>query len=64
MIYNMDFKEFCQQYVTLRNYQQKAKKEIFRWWNVADNILYQIPTDTSKIRLFTSIIRDINVWGL
>ena len=37
MIYNMDFKEFCQQYVTLRNYQQKAKKEIFRWWDVANN---------------------------
>ena len=60
----MDFKEFYQQDVILRNYQQQAKKEIFRWWNVADNILYQIPTDTSKIRLFTSIIRDINVWGL
>ena len=64
MVYNMDFKEFYQQDVILRNYQQKAKKEIFRWWNVANNILYQIPTDTSKIRLFTSIIRDINVWGL
>ena len=25
----MDFKEFCQQYVTLRNYQQKVKKKSF-----------------------------------
>ena len=49
---------------TLRNYQQQAKEQIFSKWNVADNILYQMPTGTGKTRLFTSIIRDINLWGL
>lgn len=60
----MDYNEFCQQDVTLRDYQQCAKKEIFSQWNTVDNILYQMPTGTGKTRLFTSIIRDINVWGL
>ena len=27
-------------------------------------LTYQMPTGTGKTRLFTSIIRDINVWGL
>jgi superfamily II DNA or RNA helicase len=49
---------------SLRNYQQQAKGQIFSQWNDADNILYQMPTGTGKTRLFTSIIRDINVWGL
>lgn len=60
----MDYNEFCQHDITLRDYQQKAKEQIFSRWNVADNILYQMPTGTGKTRLFTSIIRDINVWGL
>lgn len=60
----MDYNEFCQLDITLRDYQQKAKESIFRRWNTVDNILYQMPTGTGKTRLFTSIIRDINVWGL
>lgn len=55
---------FCQKDITLRDYQQLAKREIFSKWNLVDNILYQMPTGTGKTRLFTSIIRDINVWGL
>ncbi len=60
----MDYNEFCQQDITLRDYQQQAKEDIFSQWNLVDNILYQMPTGTGKTRLFTSIIRDINVWGL
>ena len=60
----MDYNELCQQDITLRDYQQQAKEEIFSRWNLVDNILYQMPTGTGKTRLFTSIIRDINVWGL
>ena len=60
----MDYNELCQQDITLRDYQQQAKEYIFSRWNIADNILYQMPTGTGKTRLFTSIIRDINVWGL
>lgn len=60
----MDYNEFCQKDITLRDYQQLAKEEIFSKWNRVDNILYQMPTGTGKTRLFTSIIRDINIWGL
>lgn len=49
---------------SLRDYQQQAKEKIFSQWNTVDDILYQMPTGTGKTRLFTSIIRDINVWGL
>ena len=60
----MDYNEFCQKDITLRDYQQLAKEEIFSKWNRVDNILYQMPTGTGKTRLFTSIIRDISIWGL
>lgn len=60
----IDYNEFCQKDITLRDYQQLAKEKIFGKWNSVDNILYQMPTGTGKTRLFTSIIRDINVWGL
>ena len=60
----IDYNEFCQKDITLRDYQQLAKEEIFSKWNCVDNILYQMPTGTGKTRLFTSIIRDISVWGL
>lgn len=60
----MDYNEFCQKDITLRDYQQLAKEDIFGKWNLVDNILYQMPTGTGKTRLFTSIIRDINIWGL
>lgn len=60
----IDYNEFCQKDITLRDYQQLAKEEIFGKWNCVNNILYQMPTGTGKTRLFTSIIRDINVWGL
>ena len=60
----IDYNEFCQKDITLRDYQQLAKVEIFSKWNRIDNILYQMPTGTGKTRLFTSIIRDISIWGL
>lgn len=60
----IDYNEFCQKDITLRDYQQLAKEEIFSKWNSVDNILYQMPTGTGKTRLFTSIIRDISIWGL
>ncbi|MBR5131892.1 MAG: DEAD/DEAH box helicase [Alistipes sp.] len=60
----IDYKEFCQKDITLRDYQQLAKEEIFSKWDRVDNILYQMPTGTGKTRLFTSIIRDISIWGL
>lgn len=60
----IDYNEFCQKDGTLRDYQQIAKEEIFSKWNRVDNILYQMPTGTGKTRLFTSIIRDISIWGL
>lgn len=60
----IDYNEFCQKDITLRDYQQLAKEEIFSRWNCVDNILYQMPTGTGKTRLFTSIIRDISIWGL
>lgn len=58
------YSEICMKDVSLRDYQQEAKEQIFSQWDSADNILYQMPTGTGKTRLFTSIIRDINVWGL
>lgn len=60
----IDYNEFCQKDITLRDYQQLAKEEIFSKWNCVDNILYQMPTGTGKTRLFTSIIRDISILGL
>lgn len=60
----IDYNEFCQNDITLRDYQQLAKEDIFDKWNLFDNILYQMPTGTGKTRLFTSIIRDINIGGL
>lgn len=60
----INYNEFCQKDITLRDYQQFAKEEIFGKWNIVDNILYQMPTGTGKTRLFTSIIRDISIWGL
>ena len=60
----IDYNEFCQKDITLRDYQQLAKEAIFGKWNLVDNILYQMPTGTGKTRLFTSVIRDISIWGL
>lgn len=58
------FSEICQIDHTLRNYQQDAKDRIFGQWDYVNNILYQMPTGTGKTRLFTSIIRDITLYGL
>ncbi len=56
--------EICMKDISLRDYQQHAKEQIFSQWDTVNNIMYQMPTGTGKTRLFTSIIRDINVWGL
>ena len=58
------YSAICMKDVSLRDYQQLAKEQIFSQWDFVDNIMYQMPTGTGKTRLFTSIIRDINVWGL
>lgn len=60
----IDYRNICMKDISLRNYQQEAKEKIFSQWNHVNNVLYQMPTGTGKTRLFTSIIRDINVWGL
>lgn len=49
---------------SLRDYQQEAKVKIFDLWDTVDNVMYQMPTGTGKTRLFTSIIRDINLNSL
>ena len=41
--------------VSLRDYQQQVKEQVFSQWDFVDNILYQMPTGTGKTRLFTSI---------
>ncbi len=58
------YTDICMKDISLRDYQQRAKEQIFVRWDSVDNVLYQMPTGTGKTRLFTSIIRDINVWGL
>lgn len=60
----IDYRDICMKDLSLRDYQQEAKEKIFSQWNYVNNVLYQMPTGTGKTRLFTSIIRDINVWGL
>lgn len=50
--------------LSLRPYQQKAKKEIFEAWDEVDSVLFQMPTGTGKTRLFTSIISDINEYSV
>lgn len=59
----VNYSDFCQKDITLRDYQQDAKERIFEKWNHVNSILYQMPTGTGKTRLFTSIIRDISNWG-
>ena len=61
---NIDYCSICMKDLSLRDYQQKAKEKIFSHWNYVNDIMYQMPTGTGKTRLFTSIIRDVNVWGL
>lgn len=55
------FRDICLYDYTLRDYQQKAKEQIFSQWDYVDSVLYQMPTGTGKTRLFTSIIRDISL---
>ena len=50
--------------VSLRPYQQKAKRDIFESWDEVDNVMFQMPTGTGKTRLFTSIISDINKYSI
>ena len=58
------YTDICMKDISLRDYQQEAKEKIFGTWDHVDNVMYQMPTGTGKTRLFTSIIRDISVWGL
>ena len=47
------YSEICMKDVSLRDYQQQAKEQIFSQWDSVDNIMYQMPTGTGKTRLFT-----------
>lgn len=58
------YSEICATDHTLRPYQQKAKKEIFKSWDKVDSVMFQMPTGTGKTRLFTSIINDINKFSI
>ena len=58
------YSNICKDDSTLRQYQQKAKKEIFESWDEVDNVMFQMPTGTGKTRLFTSIISDINKYSI
>lgn len=46
---------------SLRPYQKDAKKNIYCAWSEVNDVMFQMPTGTGKTRLFTSIIRDINL---
>ena len=58
------YRSFCRKDKSLRDYQQKAKENIFSAWDEVDNVMFQMPTGTGKTRLFTSIIGDIKAWGV
>lgn len=58
------YREICNSDISLRDYQQLAKEQIFSQWDCVDNVMYQMPTGTGKTRLFTSIIRDISLASL
>lgn len=58
------YRDICLPDHSLRDYQQEAKAKIFGQWDAVDNVMYQMPTGTGKTRLFTSIIRDINLNSL
>ena len=44
----------------LRDYQQKAVKEILSAWKTIKNIMLQMPTGTGKTRLFVALINALN----
>ena len=46
---------------SLRPYQINSKKEIYEAWRSTQSILFQMPTGTGKTRLFTSIMKDIEL---
>lgn len=58
------YSDICLPDHSLRDYQQEAKVKIFGQWDVVDSVMFQMPTGTGKTRLFTSIIRDINLNSL
>lgn len=58
------YSDICLPDHSLRDYQQEAKVKIFGQWDAVDNVMFQMPTGTGKTRLFTSIIRDINLNSL
>ena len=58
------YSDICLPDHSLRDYQQEAKVKLFSQWDAVDNVMLQMPTGTGKTRLFTSIIRDINLNSL
>ena len=55
------YQEICNSDISLRDYQQETKEQIFSQWDHIDNLMCQMPTGTGKTRLFTSLIRDISL---
>lgn len=43
----------------LRDYQIKAKKDIYEAWCEVGSVMLQMPTGTGKTRVFTSIVKDL-----
>ena len=49
--------------IKLREYQVSAKEDIYKAWCEYDNIMFQMPTGTGKTLLFSSIIKDLHLYG-
>lgn len=61
---DIDFNEILQHNDKLRNYQIEAKHNIFNEWQEGKKaVMLQMPTGTGKTRVFTSIIKDLWVYG-
>ncbi len=48
----------------LRDYQISAKVDIYNAWIEHQNLMFQMPTGTGKTRLFSSIIKDLHLYGV
>ena len=48
---------------SLRDYQIKNKRSICELWAEKKSIMLQMPTGTGKTRLFSSLLKDIQVYA-
>ena len=49
------YSDVCKEDKSLRQYQQKAKKEIFESWDEVDSVMFQMPTGTVSAKSVISI---------